>query len=136
MKAILAFLTLSAVSLTGCRSGSGVTTNRFETADANHDRLLTQAEVGAYIASTLFDGLDKNRDKRLNTAEWNAGGSPMTSKTFHKADTNGDGFVSEPELQSAAIRSERMKEFIRGADTNHDGAVSKPEAIAYYASKE
>lgn len=135
MKLTTAFLVLGAVWFSGCR-GDVATSNRFEVADTNNDRVLTQAELGAYVASNLFEGLDKNRDKQLSAAEWNAGGDMMTVKNFHKADANSDRVITETELASAAIRSSHMREFIQGADRNHDGGVTKGEAMAFYASKE
>src|SRR5690349_13404677 len=134
MKLTPILVVLAACWLGGCRSG--VTTNRFETADLNNDGLISKPEAGVYVASSLFEGMDKNHDGTIDSAEWNAGGNTMTVKNFHKADQNHDGVVTEDELKVAAIRSQKLSDFMNGADRNHDGGVSKSEALSYYASKE
>lgn len=134
MKLTPVFVVLAACWLGGCRSG--MTTNRFEQADLNNDGLISKPEAGVYVASNLFDGMDKNHDGKIVSPEWNAGGNMMTAKNFQKADLNHDGAVTEEELKVAAIRSQKLTDFMTGADRNHDGGVSKPEALSYYASKE
>ena len=134
MKLTSIFVVLAACWLGGCRSG--MTTNRFEQADLNHNGLISKPEAGVYIASNLFDGMDKNHDAKIEPAEWNAGGTTTTARNFQKADQNHDGVVTEDELKVAAIRSQKLTDFMTGADTDRDGGVSKPEALSYYASKE
>jgi Ca2+-binding EF-hand superfamily protein len=136
MKAMQALLAVSTVWLAGCAADLSLQTSRFEKADRNRDGLLDRAEVGSYVAGNVFDSLDKQRDGKLVSAEWNAGGSPMTAANFRKADQNADRIVTEAELSQAATQSSYIRDFFREADQNKDDAIAKREALAYYASKE
>lgn len=136
MKLTTAFFVCASLWFGACQTNQPRTSNRFEKADVDHNKLLSRQEVGSYVASNLFEGLDKNEDGKLSSAEWNAGGNEMTVQSFRKADANHDGVVTENELIAAAIHSRRMDQFINGADSNRDGSVSKPEAMVYYARRE
>jgi hypothetical protein len=136
MKLTVAFSLCASLWFSACQTTQPRTSNRFEKADLDHNKLLSRQEVGSYVASNLFEGLDKNEDGKLTSAEWNAGGNDMTVQSFRKADVNHDRVVSENELTAAAIHSRRMDQFIEGADSNRDGSVSKPEALVYYARRE
>ena len=136
MKLAVAFSLCATLLFSACQTNQPRTSNRFEKADVDHNKLLTRQEVGSYVASNLFEGMDKNEDGKVTSAEWNAGGNDMTVQNFRKADANHDGAVSENELTAAAIHSQKMDQFIKGADANQDGSVSKPEAMGYYARRE
>ena len=137
MNATITIAIAGALTLAACQTTQQPPlSNRFEKADTDNNRVLSRAEVGTYIAGKLFDGMDDNHDGRVSNAEWNAGGNAATVRHFRKVDKNRDGAVVESELTVAAIRSEKLTEFMTEADRNRDGSLSKPEALAFYASKE
>ena len=136
MKPAIALTVFASLWFSACQTTQPRTSNRFEKADVDHNKLLSRQEVGSYVASNLFEALDKNEDGKISSAEWNAGGSDMTVQSFRKADVNHDRVVTENELTAAAIHSQRMDQFMTGSDTNRDGSISKPEALVYYARRE
>jgi len=136
MKLAIAFSLCASLWFSACQTNQPRTSNRFEKADVDNNKLLSRQEVGGYVASNLCEGLDTNKDGKISSAEWNAGGSEMTAQSFRKADANQDGVVTENELTSAAVHSQKLDQFMKGADSNQDGSVSKPEAIGYYARRE
>jgi Ca2+-binding EF-hand superfamily protein len=79
---------------------------RFNEADANHDGKLSPAEIQAWR--------EAQRAKRREAA-------------FKRLDTNGDGGLSQSELDA------RVLAHFDRLDTNHDGVVSKEEMQAAHA---
>jgi Ca2+-binding EF-hand superfamily protein len=122
--------------------------NSFKAADANHDGVLTQAEVAAaqekgvqqrlaQIRAGLeadFTKLDTNHDGQLSMAEFMAAAphSPATAPNGSEAlasfDKNRDGKISLDEF-----RAPRLAAFDK-LDTNHDGTLSAAERAAASAS--
>jgi len=116
---------------------------RFNTVDANHDGVLTSAELDAQrqremqqtkanMAKQLQDAfkrLDTNKDGRLTLQEFMA--TATTIKTTEtpeqlvaRLDSNNDGKVSAEEF-----RGPEMAKFNK-VDANHDGIVTPAEIQA------
>jgi len=120
---------------------------RFNAIDANHDGVLTSAELGAEqqremqqaknnVSQTLqnrFKQLDTNHDGQLSLQEFLAIAPPMRAnqtpeQMMQQLDTNHDGKVSAEEW-----RAPQLVKFSR-VDADHDGIVT-PEEIKAAAGR-
>ena len=120
-----------------------VVDSHFNTADTNHDGVLTRDELDAQrqrelqqtkanMAKSLQDAfkrLDTNKDGKLTLEEFMATAPTIrTTETaeqmVQRLDTNHDGKVSAEEF-----RAPEMAKFNR-VDTNHDGIVTPAEIQA------
>ena len=139
MKKILPaiILGLSVAALVSCSTTTPTpTTDRFATADVNHDGKLSAAEARGYVVNAIFTGRDANHDGKLTWAEWNVPGAGRSKARFDAADTNKDGSLSMEEAAASARERGLFKEDFQAADTNHDSFVTRAEAQAYYGSTE
>jgi len=79
----------------------------------------------------LFQTGDTNRDGRLDAGEIEV----LRMRTFQRADANGDGVISQIEMQKAAEKRQRRADMARMMgeeridqfDTNGDGSISRAE---------
>ena len=139
MKKILPSITLglAIAALVSCTTTTPTaTTDRFASADLNHDGKLSPAEARGYIVHAVVTGRDANRDGKLTWAEWNVPGTGKSKARFDAADTNKDGSLSMEEAAAVARERGLFKESFQAADTNDDGFVTRAEVQAYYASTE
>ena len=107
----------------------------FKAMDTNGDSKVSRAEHAAY-ALKMFTDADANHDGLLSVAEMNAAHAKMTGKPakdemsvpdkFKAMDTNGDGQISQAEHAASADAM-----FIK-MDADGDGVVSLSECSAGY----
>ena len=121
---------------TACQSTPPAAPDRFVSADANKNGLLSGREISNYFVANIFTERDTNKDGFITKAEWNPGMPAAEAKLFAARDTNHDGKVSLAEAEDHALKAGTYTGMIKEADTNKDKAISREEAKAYYASKE
>jgi Ca2+-binding EF-hand superfamily protein len=118
-------------------------TEQFKAVDANHDGVITAAEMDAEIGKRAneaeqtikkrqqeeFQKLDTNKDGQLSLAEYEAA-TVITAKAgagaerLQQLDTNKDGKVTQAEFGSQFLaRFDKI-------DTNKDGILSQQEIAA------
>lgn len=81
--------------------------------DADHDGFVTRAEIDAWARKTSGA-----------TGDLPPPAAAMVTRMFARADTDGDGRISDAEDQAGAEASFRL------ADANHDGTVTAEERQA------
>jgi hypothetical protein len=108
---------------------------RFEKADANHDKMLSLDEANAYLVGEFFNALDKNKDGKLTKAEALAAKDATQAEAFRVRDANADGTVTLAEALAYGKKKGLANELMKAADKNKDGKLSLEEINAYYASK-
>lgn len=86
---------------------------------------LAVAKGGRHMERASFETLDTDGNGELTQAELQARGQ----ERFATADTNGDGFLSQEELQARAGEraAERIERLLERRDTNADGQLSLEE---------
>jgi hypothetical protein len=121
---------------------------KFSAADANHDGVVTKAELTALQQHDLqqgkallaqkmeqqFQQLDTNKDGKLSLQEFLAATPPLrTSETpdqlLQRLDTNHDGKVSHDEFLAPEVAK------FNKVDANHDGVVTPAEIQAAQGRK-
>ena len=131
------YLTLIALATLPLTLASGQTLNRFDEADANHDKMLSLDETNKYLVAEIFKTRDSNKDGKVTRAEWmivkDAG---QTAEEFRQRDANADDVVTMDEALAYGRTKGLAKELMTAADSNKDGKLSSEEIKAYYASKE
>jgi Ca2+-binding EF-hand superfamily protein len=111
------------------RFGGGGGLAAFDTADANHDGLITRAEFMS-ARTARFDTMDRNHDGVISKVDFKhlAKFRPQAVERIDamiaQADANRDSRVTKAEMASAPAPI-----FDRG-DTNGDGAIDKTELAA------
>jgi Ca2+-binding EF-hand superfamily protein len=128
-------LAVLALAVAVCQTAAAAP-NRFDQADANHDKLLSLDEINTYLVGEIFDSRDKNKDKRMTRAEWGTAIESGREKDFRDRDANNDGVVTMDEALAYGRKKGLAKQLLHDADTNKDGKLSREEVKAYYASKE
>ena len=122
-------------------------TSRFSAIDTNKDGKVTQDEVAQYFTAKHAEMKAKFAE-RLKEADTNKDGkwskdelSKMPEQHFAKLDSNGDGFVTQAELDAHRTEREARFEEKRGDfkehgikmfsqfDANGDGVVDQAEAL-------
>ena len=63
-------------------------------------RVLSRFPVSRLLASNLYAAVDKNGDGKLTLDEFEAMGGESAARDFDQMDTNGDGSISRPEIQT------------------------------------
>ena len=130
------YLTLLALITVPLATAVAKTPDRFEAADANHDKMLSLDEANAYLVAEIFGARDKNKDGKLTRAEWNISNDAAQAEAFRVRDANADGVVTMDEALAYGRKKGMAKELMTAADKNKDGKLSAEELKAYYASKE
>jgi hypothetical protein len=121
---------------------------RFSATDANHDGVVTKAEIVAQQQREMqqatarirqqlqvrFGQLDTNKDGQLNLQEFLAAAPPLRQaespdQILQRLDTNHDGKISADEF-----RAPQLAKF-SGVDANHDGVVTPAEIKAAAGKK-
>ncbi|HZC37680.1 MAG TPA: EF-hand domain-containing protein [Sphingomicrobium sp.] len=107
---------------------------QFGALDANHDGVVTKAELQAAQTHAFqqrlqaeFRQLDTNHDGQLSFQEFAAAAHPNVTadQIVQKLDTNHDGKLSADEF-----RAPQLSTFAK-LDANHDGVVTPAEVQAY-----
>ena len=129
-------LTLIALVAVPLALVAGKMPNRFDQADANHDKMLSLDEANAYLVGEIFDARDTNKDGKITSKEWTVSKDPGQLEEFRVRDTNGDNVVTRDEALAYGRKKGMAKDLMRDADKNKDGKLSAEEIKAYYASKE
>ncbi len=103
--------------------------------DANGDGAIDFAELQARrsdLTTEQFNAMDKDHNGQLSREEMRAAGKERmearAAERFKKLDANGDGGVSQQELNAA--RQKAADEQFRKADTDGDGKLSQAEMTA------
>lgn len=115
------------------RFGGGDGTQIFESADANHDGVVTRAEFLA-ARNARFDRMDRNGDGVIDRSDFArlASFRPQAmgriDALIAQADANHDGKVTRAELAAAPAQAFDL------ADANHDGKVDRDELAAARAT--
>ena len=128
-------LSTVALAMAACQT-TAPAPNRFDQADANHDKALSLDEINVYLVSEIFDSRDANKDKQMTRAEWGTSNDAGREKQFRDRDANADGVVTMDEALAYGRKKGSAKQLLRDADTNKDGQLSAEEIKAYYASRE
>lgn len=121
---------------------------RFSAMDANHDGVVTKAELAAEQQRELqqtkarieqqlrlrFSQLDTNKDGHLSLQEFMAAAPPLHTaespdQMLQRLDTNHDGKISADEF-----RAPELAKFSK-IDANHDGVVTPAEMQAAAGKK-
>ena len=128
----------SAVSvITACQTTTTSSSpNRFDQADANHDKSLSLDETNSYLVTEIFSARDTNKDGKMTREEWMVGDDAGHEKAFKDRDTNKDGAVTIDEALAYGHKRGMATKLMASADKNKDGKLSSEEVQAYYASKE
>jgi Ca2+-binding EF-hand superfamily protein len=129
------YLTLIAFLSMPLAFALGQAPERFNKADANHDKMLTLDEANAYLVGEFFNAIDKNKDGKLTKAEALAAKDATQAEAFRSRDGNADGVVTMAEALAYGKKKGLAKELMSAADKNKDGKLSLEEINAYYASK-
>lgn len=108
----------------------------FNSADTNHDGVVSKKEFNAYYAkhnAKHFNELDANHDGKLTANEMQgnnpkpevitSGGTAHLDNRFAAADTNHDGGLD----QNEAINMPMLSKYFSEVDSNHDGKVTRQE---------
>lgn len=99
----------------------------FEELDTNGDGQVTKEEIAA-AATARFSEVDTNGDGNISAEELAAASErakeERITKMIEKRDTNGDGVLSQAEMQPDTDRTDRMFERL---DANDDGVISAEE---------
>lgn len=99
----------------------------FEKLDANGDGQVTKEEIAA-AASARFEAVDTDGSGTLSAEELAAASErakeERIAKMIEKRDENGDGVLSQAEMQPGSDRMDRMFERL---DANSDGVISAEE---------
>ena len=106
------------------RGGMGMAMDLFDEVDANGDGKVERAEMDAFVKKELKNS-DGNGDGTLALGEfqtlWLERTMPLMVRGFQFLDADGDGKVTEAEMERPAGRAfDRL-------DRNDDGAVAKDE---------
>ncbi|MFY0597698.1 MAG: EF-hand domain-containing protein [Cognatishimia sp.] len=99
----------------------------FEQLDVNGDGQITKDEIAA-AATARFNEADTNGDGNLSAEELAAASErakeERIAKMIEKRDENGDGVLSQAEMQPKEDRTDKMFERM---DENGDGVISAEE---------
>lgn len=95
------------------------------------------AETGGRLGASIFERIDANRDGRVDAGEM----ATARGARFDRADRDGDGFVTEAEMERLQARIQRAAKAIEGGlamrfdrfDADGDGRVSRAEFTAEHA---
>ena len=103
----LTVLATLAITLTACQTTTTTTTttpNRFEVADADHDKALSLNETNEYLVGEIFMTRDGNKDGKITRAEWrivkdadNGGAIPLSGHQCRRHCHHGRGARLRPE---------------------------------------
>ena len=131
------YLMLIALATLPLTLAPGQTPDRFDEADANHDKTLSLDETNKYLVAEIFKTRDSNKDGKITRAEWMiVKDEGQTAEEFRQRDANADDVVTMDEALAYGRKKGMAKELMTAADSNKDGKLSSEEIKAYYASKE
>ena len=120
-------LTAGVAAAKGGHGGKHGARMSFEQLDTNGDGQVTKEEIAA-AATARFNEIDTNGDGNLSAEELAAASErakeERIAKMIEKRDENGDGVLSQDEMQPKTDRTDRM---FKRLDANDDGVISAEE---------
>lgn len=116
---------------------SGLSKERFDAMDANHDGFLTQEEraqldegEGRALVLERLKAADTDKDGKVSFDEAQKAFPMMTKEKFNRRDANQDGFLTPEERQEPG----GPREHLGSADLNKDGKITLEEAQKTFPS--
>ena len=121
----------AALFITGCATTPPAQTleERFKSADANGDGIVTRAEYDAHQIGEMFARFDTNKDSAISEKEFLDNGG--TAAGFRKINTSGSGSITLQEAKASAGVRKSLDAPFKEADKNGNGQVSLEEFLAY-----
>jgi len=120
----------AALFVTSCATTPPAPTleERFKSADANGDGMVTRAEYDSHNIGEMFARFDENKDSVITEKEFVDNGG--TAEGFRKINTSGSGKITLAEANASAGVRKTLDAPFKEADVNRDGKVSLAEFLA------
>jgi len=136
--AVLSVILLASPAVVGAQGG----TQRLRAADADGNGLISRAEAQKRLPKLAadFDAVDANRDGSLSPGELRAherkrrgsAGAGGFAAYFERADADGNGALSRPEVDRALPR---LSARFDAVDADRDGRLTHAELRAYFEAR-
>jgi len=128
------FVVFAAVPLPAMAAGSGADNSdraASEFLDSNGDGQISYDEFAHSVSAKAMREMDTDKSGTVSQSEAAArklaANLKLPTLNFADADTNGDGQLSQEELERAVHEHPSVKSWFQNLDQDNDGAISQPE---------